>query len=39
MYKAFIENRGDAKYYATTRHSTFVLDTEAPYPLCFAVRL
>lgn len=28
MYQAFIENRGDAKYYATTRHSTFVLDTE-----------
>lgn len=28
MYKAFIENRGDSKYYATTRHSTFVLDTD-----------
>lgn len=28
MYKAFIENRGDSKSYATTRHSTFVLDTE-----------
>jgi uncharacterized OsmC-like protein len=28
MFKAFIENRGDSKSYATTRHSTFVLDTE-----------
>jgi uncharacterized OsmC-like protein len=28
MYKAVLENRGDSKYFATTRHSTFVLDTE-----------
>ena len=28
MYKAIIENKGDSKYYATTRHSSFVLDTE-----------
>lgn len=28
MFKASIENRGDSKYYATTRHSGFVLDTE-----------
>jgi uncharacterized OsmC-like protein len=28
MYKASIENKGDSKHYATTRHSTFVLDTE-----------
>jgi len=28
MYKASIENRGDSKYYATTRHAGFVLDTE-----------
>jgi uncharacterized OsmC-like protein len=28
MYKAFIENMGDSKYYAVTRHSSFVLDTE-----------
>lgn len=27
MYKASIENRGDSKYHATTRHSAFVLDT------------
>jgi len=27
MYKASVENRGDTRYYATTRHSTFVLDT------------
>lgn len=27
MYKAFIENRGDSKHYATTRHSGFVIDT------------
>ncbi len=27
MYKASIENRGDSKYHATTRHSSFVLDT------------
>lgn len=28
MYKAFIENKGDSKHYAKTRHSAFVLDTE-----------
>lgn len=28
MYKAFTENKGDSKHYATTRHSNFVLDTE-----------
>jgi uncharacterized OsmC-like protein len=28
MYKAIIENKGDSKYYATTRHSSFMLDTE-----------
>lgn len=28
MYTASIENRGDAKYFATTRYSSFVLDTE-----------
>ncbi|BCS55213.1 OsmC family protein [Geobacter sp. SVR] len=28
MFKASIENRGNSKYYATTRHSAFVLDTE-----------
>jgi uncharacterized OsmC-like protein len=28
MYKAFIENRGDSRHYATTRHDSFVLDTE-----------
>jgi uncharacterized OsmC-like protein len=28
MYKAIIENRGDTKYYATTRHASFVLATE-----------
>lgn len=28
MYKASVENKGDSKYYATTRHSSFVLDTE-----------
>jgi len=28
MYKAIVENKGDTKYYATTRHSGFVLDTE-----------
>jgi hypothetical protein len=28
MYKAFIENRGDSRHYAVTRHSSFVLDTE-----------
>lgn len=28
MFKASIENRGDSKYYATTRHYGFVLDTE-----------
>lgn len=27
MYKAFTENKGDSKHYATTRHSNFVLDT------------
>ena len=28
MFKASIENRGDSKYYVTTRHGSFVLDTE-----------
>jgi len=28
MYKAIVENKGDSKYYASTRHSGFVLDTE-----------
>ena len=28
MYRASIENRGDSNYHATTRHSSFVLDTE-----------
>jgi len=28
MYRATIENRGDSKYYATTRHNSFVIDTE-----------
>lgn len=28
MYKASVENRGDSKFYASTRHSSFVLDTE-----------
>lgn len=28
MYKASIENRGDSKSFATTRHASFVLDTE-----------
>jgi uncharacterized OsmC-like protein len=28
MYNAIVENKGDSKYYATTRHSGFVLDTE-----------
>lgn len=28
MFKASIENRGDSKYYVTTRHGGFVLDTE-----------
>lgn len=28
MYKATVENRGEAKYYATTRHASFVLGTE-----------
>jgi len=28
MYKAIIENKGDSKYYATTRHAGFVLDTQ-----------
>jgi uncharacterized OsmC-like protein len=27
MYKASVENRGDTKYYATTRHASFELDT------------
>jgi uncharacterized OsmC-like protein len=27
MYKASIENRGDTRSYATTRHASFVLDT------------
>ena len=28
MYTAKIENKGDSRYYATTRHASFVLDTE-----------
>jgi uncharacterized OsmC-like protein len=28
MFKASIENREDSKYYVTTRHSSFMLDTE-----------
>ena len=28
MYKASIENKGDTRYFATTRHSAFVMDTE-----------
>jgi uncharacterized OsmC-like protein len=28
MYQALIENRGDTQFHATTRHATFVLDTE-----------
>ncbi len=28
MYKAFIENKGDSKNYATMRHSGLVLDAE-----------
>jgi uncharacterized OsmC-like protein len=28
MYRASIENRGDSKHYVTTRHATFVMDTE-----------
>jgi uncharacterized OsmC-like protein len=28
MYRASIENRGDSKHYATTRHGSFVIDTE-----------
>ncbi len=28
MYRATIENRGDSKSYVTTRHATFVLDTQ-----------
>src|ERR1039457_538139 len=28
MYKAIIENKGDSRYFATTRHDNFVLDTE-----------
>lgn len=28
MYKATVENRGDSRHYATTRHAGFVLDTE-----------
>jgi uncharacterized OsmC-like protein len=28
MYKAKIYNKGDSKYYATTRHASLVLDTE-----------
>ncbi len=27
-YSASIENRGDSKHYATTRHGAFVMDTE-----------
>ena len=27
MFKASVENRGDTKSYATTRHASFVLDT------------
>lgn len=35
MYWAAIENRGDSKHHATTRHGSFVLDTEgnAPNPV------
>ena len=28
MFKASIENKGNSECYATTRHSSFVLDTE-----------
>ena len=28
MYKASIENRGDSRSYVTTRHASFVMDTE-----------
>lgn len=28
MYKASIENRGDSRSYAATRHASFVLDTQ-----------
>lgn len=28
MYKASIENRGDSRSYANTRHAEFVMDTE-----------
>ncbi len=28
MYKASIENKGDTRYFATTRHAAFVMDTE-----------
>lgn len=28
MYKASVENKGDSKYYAITRHSSFVLGTD-----------
>lgn len=28
MYKASIENRGDSRSYAATRHADFVMDTE-----------
>lgn len=28
VYKASIENRGDSRHYATTRHSSIVLDTK-----------
>jgi uncharacterized OsmC-like protein len=28
MFKAFIENKGNSECYATTRHSSFVLDTK-----------
>lgn len=28
MYRASVENRGDSRHYATTRHAGFVLDTE-----------
>ena len=30
MYKASIENSGDTKSCVTTRHSSFVLDTDNP---------
>lgn len=35
MFKASIENRGDTKSYVTTRHGSFVLDTNgnAPNPI------